>query len=266
MENYHKKRVHEFLNNPKTLLAHTVQIMIIILIIYSGIDFAIQYMYAEYYTAHEIIFKQIEWMVVSIFIIEYLFRLWAAPSRKKYASSFYGVIDVLAIVPTFLATINLMPLRLLRLIRMTRLMRYWQDKTSTNTLTVSRIVQENILKNVIVVIGLLAVYEPVKVFIDSIAVEALGDVMFANSILALAAMFGFFAYSYADVNPQQLIERVLAHVTTATLLFPIGLMFILIQVILSVQLEQTPGIVIAAIWIVYLAVLLWDFANVLKVK
>lgn len=270
-----KEKINLFFNQPNNFWAYLVQTFLIILILLSVADFIIEYAYASYYLANHFLFKQAELGIVSIFIIEYALRLWAAPDRKKFIISFYGIIDILSIIPTFFTVINLLPLRtlrLLRLLRMTRLLRvsklfrYFQKNNETNPLNISRIVQENILKNLVVVVGLFMIYEEVKKFIYAVPKDVIGDVMFANSILALAAMFGFFAYSYKDVNPQQVISRAISHITTAALLFPIGLMFILIQLILSIEIGHTPFLVVLSIWMVYTSVLLWDFANVLKVK
>jgi voltage-gated potassium channel len=68
----------------------------------------------------------LEWMFTILFSIEYLARLYCAKYRWRYATSFYGVIDFLAVVPTYLALLfpelhALIDVRVLRLIRMFRI-------------------------------------------------------------------------------------------------------------------------------------------------
>jgi len=68
----------------------------------------------------------VEWMFTILFTIEYIARLYCAKYRWRYATSFYGVIDFLAVVPTYLALLFpelhvLIDVRLLRLIRMFRI-------------------------------------------------------------------------------------------------------------------------------------------------
>jgi voltage-gated potassium channel len=68
----------------------------------------------------------LEWMFTILFSIEYLARLYCAKFRWRYATSFYGVIDFLAVVPTYLALLfpelhALIDVRVLRLIRMFRI-------------------------------------------------------------------------------------------------------------------------------------------------
>jgi len=67
-----------------------------------------------------------EWAFTIIFTIEYLIRIWIAKSASKYIFSFYGIIDLLAILPTFIGlfilnTHGLIVLRALRLLRMFRI-------------------------------------------------------------------------------------------------------------------------------------------------
>lgn len=77
----------------------------------------------------------IEWGFTGIFTIEYVLRLYCSPRPSAYARSFYGVVDLLAILPTYIAifvpgTTYLMVVRLLRVLRIfrvLRLMRFLED-------------------------------------------------------------------------------------------------------------------------------------------
>ncbi|HRK39353.1 MAG TPA: ion transporter [Burkholderiaceae bacterium] len=67
----------------------------------------------------------LEWFFTLLFTVEYLARLWCAPNPWAYARSFFGVVDVLAILPTYLALFfpelhALIDVRVLRLIRVFR--------------------------------------------------------------------------------------------------------------------------------------------------
>jgi voltage-gated potassium channel len=65
-----------------------------------------------------------ELIVVAIFTIEYLYRIYAAPKKRHFILSYYGLIDLLAIIPFYLATaVDLRTLRLLRLLRIARLLK-----------------------------------------------------------------------------------------------------------------------------------------------
>jgi voltage-gated potassium channel len=49
------------------------------------------------------LFTVIEWVFTVFFTIEYLLRLYCVLRPRKYATSFFGIIDLLAILPSYLA-------------------------------------------------------------------------------------------------------------------------------------------------------------------
>ncbi|MES9859162.1 MAG: ion transporter [Sedimenticola sp.] len=68
----------------------------------------------------------IEWTLTLLFTAEYLLRLWSVRSPWHYAKSFFGVVDLLAILPTYLSLIfvgsqSLMVIRAVRLLRVFRI-------------------------------------------------------------------------------------------------------------------------------------------------
>jgi len=69
-----------------------------------------------------------EIITVSIFTLEYLARIFCAEDKFKFVFSFFGIVDLLAILPFYLATgldlRSLRSFRLLRLIRILKLARY----------------------------------------------------------------------------------------------------------------------------------------------
>lgn len=44
-----------------------------------------------------------EWFFTILFTIEYILRLWSARSTRGYTLSFYGIVDLVAVLPTYLA-------------------------------------------------------------------------------------------------------------------------------------------------------------------
>lgn len=73
--------------------------------------------------AHQNIFDWIEYIAVSIFTVEFLARLYAKEDRKEYLLSFYGLIDIVSIVPTYLGISNLSFLKAARIVRLLRFLR-----------------------------------------------------------------------------------------------------------------------------------------------
>ena len=81
---------------------------------------------------HEDLLRGLEWAITVMFTVEYLLRLYCTKHSKKYATSFYGVIDLVAILPTYLSLfipgaqglLVIRSLRLLRVFRVFKLNRY----------------------------------------------------------------------------------------------------------------------------------------------
>lgn len=79
----------------------------------------------------------LEWVFSSLFTIEYLLRIFSTDKPLKYIFSFYGIIDLLAILPMYLSFFitgsNLLSgiriLRLLRLFRVLKLMQFIDEGT-----------------------------------------------------------------------------------------------------------------------------------------
>lgn len=86
---------------------------------------------------HTAIFAGLEWFFTVLFSLEYLARLYAAKRRWRYALSFYGIVDLLAILPTYLALafpelsalMAVRTLRLLRVFRVFKLTEYLSEVT-----------------------------------------------------------------------------------------------------------------------------------------
>jgi len=78
---------------------------------------------------------QIEWIITIIFTLEYMARIWSHPKPLNYIFSFFGIIDFLAIIPTYLDVIFagamtlavIRGLRLLRIFRILKITRYSRE-------------------------------------------------------------------------------------------------------------------------------------------
>ncbi|MDD2636936.1 MAG: ion transporter, partial [Bacteroidales bacterium] len=64
----------------------------------------------------------IEWIITGLFTIEYGLRIWVLNKKSKYIFSFYGLVDLLAILPSFIG-LFIAGTHLLTVIRTLRLLR-----------------------------------------------------------------------------------------------------------------------------------------------
>lgn len=77
----------------------------------------------------------LEWLFTIIFTIEYALRLYCSAARLQYMRSFYGVVDLLSILPTYLEllfpgahmALLIRVLRLFRIFRVLKLIRYLSE-------------------------------------------------------------------------------------------------------------------------------------------
>ncbi|MBE0619387.1 MAG: ion transporter [Burkholderiales bacterium] len=81
---------------------------------------------------HAALFEALEWMFTALFSVEYAARLACVRQPRRYATSFFGVVDLLAVLPSYLilflpgahALLDVRILRLLRIFRVLKLAAY----------------------------------------------------------------------------------------------------------------------------------------------
>lgn len=83
---------------------------------------------AAYRDAYGPQLRAIEWTFTVLFTLEYVLRLIAVRQPLRYAVSFFGIVDLLSIVPTYLSLLfvgsqSLLVIRALRLLRIFRVLK-----------------------------------------------------------------------------------------------------------------------------------------------
>ncbi len=81
--------------------------------------------------------RGIEWVVTIVFTLEYILRIMVVKKPFSYIFSFYGIIDLLSVIPTYLgiffvgtrSLVVIRALRLLRIFRILKLSRYSTEGT-----------------------------------------------------------------------------------------------------------------------------------------
>jgi voltage-gated potassium channel len=85
------------------------------------------------------IFYGLEWAFTAIFTVEYVLRLYSTPNKKEYALSFYGLIDLFSILPTYIAFLlpsaqYLLVIRIMRVLRIFRILKLFRYIGEANLL------------------------------------------------------------------------------------------------------------------------------------
>ena len=83
---------------------------------------------ADIHATHGDLLLRLEWMFTILFTVEYIVRLICVGSPVHYARSFFGIVDLLSIIPTYLSVFvtgaqSLLVIRALRLIRIFRVLK-----------------------------------------------------------------------------------------------------------------------------------------------
>ena len=97
--------------------------IITILILYSVFCFSLETL-PNLSVDTRLFLKYSEIAVVVIFTCEYILRILLSPNRLRFIFSFYGLVDLIAILPFYLAfAIDLRSFRLIRLLRLIRVLK-----------------------------------------------------------------------------------------------------------------------------------------------
>lgn len=141
-----KERIHEVIFEADTPLGRTFDISLLIVISISVIIVmleSVDYIQIKYAS----LFFVLEWIFTIIFTIEYGLRIYAVYRPLKYMTSFFGIIDLLAILPAYLSLfiagthyfIVIRALRLIRIFRIFKLGHFLKEGAIiTNALKASR--------------------------------------------------------------------------------------------------------------------------------
>ena len=117
--------LHEVIFEADTPLGKAFDILLIVSILVSVIAVMLDSILAVQLHFGGIL-SGIEWLFTIIFTIEYILRLMCVGKPFKYAISFYGIVDLLAILPTFVSlfmpgTQYFLVIRILRILRIFRI-------------------------------------------------------------------------------------------------------------------------------------------------
>lgn len=123
-----RQRVHAILEGEDPWLGRRVAFLLQVVILVSVLAVGIETLPGLPDNLRTIL-RIIEGIAVFIFAVEYITRLWVSPSRLGYAFSFFGIIDLLAILPTLLVLLGydmrvLVALRMMRVLLLFKLVRY----------------------------------------------------------------------------------------------------------------------------------------------
>ncbi len=154
-----------------------------------------------------------EWFFTIVFSIEYFLRLISVDYPSKYTRSFFGVVDLLAIIPTYLSVLVpgtqfLLVIRLLRILRVFRVLKLAKYIAEANILTQALIAsRRKVPVFLFAVLTLVVILGSLMYFIES---DEHGFTSIPRSVYW--AIVTLTTVGYGDISPQTAIGQALASV------------------------------------------------------
>jgi voltage-gated potassium channel len=205
-----KSRLHEIIFEADTKMGKIFDIGLIIIIIFSIITVMLDSV-NQINLVHGQLLSNLEWFFTIIFTIEYILRLSSVGRPLKYATSFFGVIDLLAFLPTYFALIfpgsqYFLVLRVLRLLRIFRILKLVQFLKEARLLVRAlRASGRKIVVFLFTVIILVLIFGALMYVIEG---EENGFTSIPMSVYW--AIVTLTTVGYGDISPQTGIGRTLA--------------------------------------------------------
>jgi voltage-gated potassium channel len=133
-----RQTLHEVIFEADTPMGKAFDVALILSIVASVIVVMLDSV-AAFRAAAGPIFQYVEWGFTALFTLEYLLRLAAVGRPLRYVISFFGVVDLLAVLPTYVSlllpgTHYLLVIRVLRILRIFRVLKLVQYVGEANTL------------------------------------------------------------------------------------------------------------------------------------
>lgn len=230
-----RDRLHEIIFEAETPAGKAFDIALIVAILLSVAAVMLESV-ASVRAVHGPLLRTAEWAFTVLFTVEYILRVISIGRPVRYVFSFFGIIDLLAVIPTYLSllvpgTHFLLVIRLLRILRVFRVLKLVQFVT----------------EGYLLMQALRASRRKITVFLSAVVilVVILGSLMYlvegeSNGFTSIPrsvywAIVTLTTVGYGDISPQTPLGQALASVVMiigyAIIAVPTG--------IVSVELSRT---------------------------
>jgi voltage-gated potassium channel len=155
----------------------------------------------------------IEWFFTILFSVEYILRLISLRQPLRYAGSFLGIVDLLAIVPTYLSLVfpggqYFLTFRIIRLLRIFRVLKLTEYLSEANIITTALLASRRKISVFLSTVVALAIIMGSLIYV--IEGEENGFTSIPTSIYW--AIVTLTTVGYGDLSPQTAIGKVLASI------------------------------------------------------
>lgn len=223
-----QQKLHEVIYEADTPAGRMFDVGLIVLIIASVLSVSLESV-DSLRDSHGYFFRSLEWVFTILFTVEYLMRVVAIKRPLKYIFSFFGIIDLLALLPSYLSFFffgaqSLLVIRSFRLLRIFRIFKLGAYLKQASILRSAMIASRH--KIVVFLVGILATVFTVGAFMHLIEGDESG---FTNIPVSVYwAIVTMTTVGYGDIAPQtplgQFFASILMILGYAVLAVPTGIM------------------------------------------
>jgi voltage-gated potassium channel len=207
-----RERLHEIIFEAETPAGKAFDVALLACIVASVVTVLLDSV-ASIRAEHGPVLRALEWGFTILFTVEYVLRLACVGRPLSYATSFFGIVDLLAIVPTYLSVFfagaqSLLVIRALRLLRIFRVMKLAHFVGEASML---RAALQASVRKIVVFLGTVAT---IVLIVGSLMYLVEGEASGFTSIPQgmYWAIVTLTTVGYGDIAPQTVVGKVLASV------------------------------------------------------
>lgn len=208
-----RRRLHEVVFEADTPAGRSFDLALLALIL-ASVAVVLAESVPEWRAVHGPLFRRLEWGFTALFSLEYVLRLLAVARPARWMRSFFGVVDLAAVLPTYLALVvpgaqTLIVLRALRLLRVFRILKLAEFLAEAATLRAALIASR---RKILVFLGAIVVLVVILgTALYLVEGEANGFVSIPRSVYW--AIVTLTTVGYGDLAPQTALGRFVASLT-----------------------------------------------------
>ena len=206
------RRMHEIIFEAKTPAGKAFDIVLLLLIVLSVIVVMLDSV-AEIHNKYWVWLVSAEWVITILFTVEYIARLACVSRPWLYARSFYGIVDLLAVLPTYISVFfvgsqSLMVIRVIRLLRIFRVFKLSRHLKETKALMIAlRATRQRITVFLVTILTLILIIGSIMYLIEG----GDPDTQFTSIPRSVYwAVVTMTTVGYGDIAPRTVLGQTLA--------------------------------------------------------
>ncbi len=207
-----RKKIYIIIFKSDTAAGKLFDMILLVVILLSILSVFLESV-AAFRARHGTIIQTLEWFFTFLFTLEYALRIYSSHKPLKYIFSFYGFIDLIAIIPTYLSllftgTQYLVVIRAFRLLRVFRILKLTRFMYEGNILKTA--LKASMYKIVVFLASVITLVTVIGTLMYIIEGDTSGFTSIPMSIYW--AIVTITTVGYGDISPQSALGQFLASI------------------------------------------------------